>query len=180
MSGALCVAPCKRIPKKVRRTGALCSVVDGLTIGIFSTHTLLTGRDTPVGLSVTFLALAALTICVTLMSAALQWVSYKGGLAPTNGPVILSNLTVSILTTWSTNLSSGEASATPEGITSGSSWTPANGYMVLNTAVSSLSTCETAWVNTFIVLTGSLGPTVTVLITLTLNAPSVWVSMMTW
>merc|ERR1719481_115442 len=123
-----------------------------------------------VGLPVTSLALATLPISITLMSAALQGVSYKGWLTPADRPVILTNLTVSVLATGSTDLSSGESPAASEGVPSGSSWASAYGNMVLDTAVSTLSTCEAAGVHTFVVFAGPLVTTVTVLITLSLDA----------
>jgi len=55
VSGALSVAPGVGITKEVRRTAALSSVVDGLTVGVLSTGSSAAGILTPVLHPVTLL-----------------------------------------------------------------------------------------------------------------------------
>ena len=103
------------------------------------------------------------------MSATLQWVSDVGILAPTDWPIVGSNLTVSVGSTGRADLLSGESATVAEWISCGSSWTPAYRYMVLHGTVSSLSTRDGTRVDTLVVLASPLRSTVGVLITLSLN-----------
>ena len=79
------------------------------------------------------------------------------------------DLTVSVGTTGSTDLLSGESATVAEWISGGSPGTPANGHVVLHCAVCSLATRDGTRVDTLVVLTRSLRSTVLVLIALSLS-----------
>lgn len=114
------------------------------------------------------------------MTAALQGVTNVGVLAPADGSVIRSDLTVSVGPARSTDLSPGERSAVPEGISCSSPGTSADGHVVLYSAVRSLATGQRAGVHTLVVLAGSLGAAVSVLVTLPGYTASVGIAVVAW
>lgn len=140
VSRALGVATGERISKEVWRTGALCAMVDSLTVGIFPACSTSTGRLTAVVLAITCLRLSTLVVRVTFMATSLQRISNVCWLTATDWTVILPNLTVSIGSTRSTNLIPGKPPAVPERVPCGAPGTPAYSHMVLDGAVSPLST----------------------------------------
>jgi len=135
MSGALGVAAGVGIAQEVWGTGALGAVVDCLTIGVLSARSSAARILTPVVLSVALLSWSALVVSLALVSAALQRVADVCCLASADGSVVRSNLTVSVSSTWSTDLVSGESSATSERISSCPPGTSADGDMILHGAL---------------------------------------------
>jgi len=121
--------------------------------------------------------LATFPIAVTLMSAALQWVTYVGVFTPTDRSVILSNLTVCVCPTGSADLFPGELPAAPERISSGAPGASTDGHVVLHGAVGALPAGDGTGVDTVVVLTGALRPTVRVLVTLALDTARVRVPL---
>jgi len=140
VSGALSVTASIGIPKEIRRTTALCSMIYSLTISILSTSSSSTSWLTPIILTITALWRTTLLVRIALMTTSLERISYVCWLASTYRPVILTNLTVGICSTWSTNFIASESSAVPEWITSCASWTSTDCYMILYGTVCSLST----------------------------------------
>jgi len=175
--GALGVAPGVGVPQEVRRTGALSSVVDCLTVGVLSTGSSGAGVLTPVQEAVALLRGTTLGVSLTLVTAALQRVTDIRLLTPADGSVVRSDLAVSVGSTRSTDLGPGEAPAVPERISCGPLGTPADGHVVPDRAVRSLTTGQRAGVHTLVVLAGSLGPTVRVLVTLPSDTAGVWVTV---
>ena len=175
--GALGVAPGVGITQEVRRAAALGTVVHGLTVGILPAGSPGAGVLTPVEEAVTLLGGPALGVPLTLVPAALQRVANVGVLTPADGPVVRSDLAVSVDPTGSADLSPGEAPAVPEWISSGSLGTPADSHVVLDSTVSPLATGQRAGVHTLVVLAGPLGSTVSILVTLPGYTASVGISL---
>ena len=90
--GALGVAPGVGVPQEVRRTGALSSVVDCLTVGVLSTGSSGAGVLTPVEEAVALLRGTTLGVSLTLVTAALQRVTDIRVLTPADGSVVRSDL----------------------------------------------------------------------------------------
>jgi len=178
--GALRVAPGEGVSQEVRGAGALGAVVDGLAVGVLPADPLATGTHTPVALSVTLLAGTAGIVGVTLVTTSLQRVSDECRLTSADRPVVLTNLTVCVLSTRGTNLCSGKSPAASEWVSCCSLGAPAYGDMILDTAISPLATADATGVDTLVILASSLGATVTVLVTLSLNASCVGVSVVAW
>ncbi len=120
---------------------------------------------------------ATLTVSITLMSTLHQRISNIGWLTGTDRPVILPNLAVSVAAAGSADFFAGKPAAGAEWVTSSAARTPADSHVILDIAVSSLAAGYSAGVNTLVVLAGTLGPTVRVLITLSLDAASVGISL---
>lgn len=177
MPGALGVAAGEGITEEVWRTGALSTMVDCLTVRVLPADTGATCCLAPVTLAITLLRLAALSVCVTLVTAALQRVPDVRVPAPADRPVVISNLTVSVLSTRSTYLLPGELPAATEGIPGGAAGTPADCNMVLDGAVGALAAGDGAGVDTIVVLAGTLGAAVLVLVTLALYTARVGISL---
>lgn len=170
VAGAFSVTSGVGISQEIRRAGTLGPMVYSLAVCVFPAHSLTTGSLTPIGGPFTLLGLAALVVRVAFVPATLQWVPNVGVLATTDWPVVLSHLTVSVGTTGSADLLSGESATVAEWISSGSPGTPAYGHMVLHCAVGTLATRDGTRVDALVVLTGSLRSTVCVLIALSLDA----------
>jgi len=170
VAGAFSVTSGVGISQEIRWAGTLSAMVYSLAVGIFPAHSLTTGRLAPVGDSVALLGLAAFIVRVAFVSTTLQRVPNVRVLATTDWPVVRPHLTVSVGTTRSTDLLSGESATVAERISSCSPGTPAYGHMVLHCAVSTLATRDGTRVNALVVLTRSLWSTVLVLITFSLDA----------
>jgi len=140
VSRALCVTTGERIPKEVWGTGALCTMVNSLAVGIFPTCSSSTGRLTAIVLTITCLRLTTLVVRVTLMTTPLKRISNVCRLTATDRTVILPNLTVSICPTRSTDLISGKPPAVSERVPSSAPGTPAYSHMVLDGTISPLAT----------------------------------------
>ena len=92
VTSALGVASRVGVSQEVRRTGALSSVVDSLTVGVLSTRSSAAGILTPVVLSVTPLTGGTLIVSLTLVTTPSQRIANVGRLASADGSVIRSNL----------------------------------------------------------------------------------------
>jgi hypothetical protein len=112
------------------------------------------------------------------VAAAREGVSDVGGFAFADWTVIFTNCAVSVGAARSADLVTGEPATIPERISSGSSGTPADGNMIPDSAVCPLATGDAAGINALVVLAGLLGRAIRVLITFSLDAPSVGVSLM--
>lgn len=179
VAGALCVATAVRVAQEILRAAALGAVVTGLTVSIFSADSLLTGCDAAIALSVTFLCLSACLVAVTFVPAARQGVPDVGWLTLANRSVVFANCTVSVGSAGSADLVTSEPATVPEWVSRSSPGTPTDGHVVPHSAVSPLATRNAARVHAFVVLASLLGGAVGVLVTLTLDAPGVRVSLVT-
>ena len=92
VSGALSVAPGVGVTQEVRRTAALSSVVDGLTVGTLTTGSPGAGILTPVGDPVTLLRGPALRVSLALVTTARQRVANIGVFTPADWTIVGSNL----------------------------------------------------------------------------------------